>query len=378
MAPPMTSLPPDPAPLRALVLAAGLGTRLRPLTGVLPKAAVPVLGRPLAAYALVRLYAQGIREVAVNAHHLADRLETALDAWTGRRLQDLRLHYSVEAPAILGTGGGLVKARRHLRGGPFVVWNADVLTDVELAAAWGAHRERGSKVTMVLVEREDVDRYGAVAADAEGRVVDLAGIAQRPGAPARRGVFTGIQIAGPELLDALPAAGESCVVRQGLARLLREGEGVHAVFHPGRWTDLGTPQRYLDANLDLLRGDFPLPTAAAEGEDPVERGLRALFLDCAYAVDARGVEYGSPHAVEGLDGAVLEPPFAFGPACRLAPGARIGPFAVLGAKATVGAGARVRHALTWSFVELGPGERLERSVAWVEGGERRSIAVDPN
>ncbi len=367
----MTEVPP------CLVLAAGLGTRLRPLTDMLPKAAVPVLGRPLASYALVRLQALGLRRVVLNAHHLADRLETVLDSYVALRFPELSLHYSVETPHLLGTGGGLVKARAHLGTGTFEVWNGDVLTDVDLAPVVEEHRRSGAEVTLVLVEHPAVERFGAVQTDAEGRVVDLAGVATGKGGPAaRRGVFTGIQVAEPSLLNALPQEGPSCVVRQGHARLMARGGAVRAVYHPGRWQDLGTPASYLGANLDLLQGDFPLPTAPAPGEDPHQRGLDALFLEAAYAVDGRGRTYGNPDTVEGISRAHLEPPFLFGPGCAVAEGARIGPDAVLGAHVTVGKEAWVSRSLTWSLVDIAPQEVLMGSIAWRQGGEQRRLTAE--
>ena len=132
--------------MHALLLCAGLGTRLRPLTDERPKPLVPVLHRPLAAYALDHLAAAGVRHVVANAHHLAAQLEPALAPHGASHAMDLRV---LVEPTLLGTGGAIRNALPHL-GEDFVVFNGDVLSRPDLGAAWERHRALGAKVTMVM------------------------------------------------------------------------------------------------------------------------------------------------------------------------------------------------------------------------------------
>jgi mannose-1-phosphate guanylyltransferase len=371
--------------VRALVLGAGFGSRLRPLTEHVPKPVVPMLGRPLIGHPLIHLYAAGCHEAWVNAHHMADSLAVRLDAWVQRRLQRMRLHYSVEQPAILGTGGALKRLEPQLTEGgrPFVLLNGDSILAMDLPALWerhATHRADGALATLLCVPHRDADAYGAVRVDGSGRIVDMAGLARPPGvtdadvAAATPTVFCGVHVIEPELLDGLPPDGtESCIVRQGYAPTLATGGDVRAMILPPDvlFHDVGTPARYLDAQADLLAGRPFLPVPPEV--DPLEAG----FQEAIYAVDAAGREYGSPDAVDGLAGARLEPPFFFGPRNTLAAGARIGPNASIGALNTIGAAATVRDAALWSQVEVGAGERLDGVLASRLGGERVVLDARP-
>jgi NDP-sugar pyrophosphorylase family protein len=377
-------LPSDP-PLRGiptLVLAAGLGTRLRPLTDFVPKPAVPVLGRPLAGYALARVYAGGAEDVFVNAHHLAERLQATLDSWAQRRLLRLRLHWSVERPDILGTGGALKRLEGQLTqpGRPILVINGDALVDVDLTALVAAHTRSGAVATLYCVAHPDAARYGAVRIDGSGRVIDLAGLGRMPGADdaAVEGtastVFTGVHVLDPSVLAELPAAGTpACIVRQGYAPLIRRGAPVRAVIGPADtlFFDVGTPGRYLDAERALFAAPQFLPVGA--GVEPEE----AMFQEAAYARDAAGREYGDRGAVVGLDRAELVGPVFFGPGNSVGAGARIGPFVSVGARNMIGAGARIEDAALWSQVEVRAGERLSGVIGARLGGEPRIIDARP-
>ena len=158
----------------AMVMGAGLGTRLRPLTQSVPKPVVPVMGRPLIGYSLLGLRSLGLANIVVNTHHLGGRLEAVLDAWADRRLHGCRLHYSRENEQILGTGGGLVAARRLLPKGPIIGINGDVLHDIDFAAVLQAHRDSGALATLEGFEDPRAAEYGALRRDDGGRLRMLA------------------------------------------------------------------------------------------------------------------------------------------------------------------------------------------------------------
>jgi mannose-1-phosphate guanylyltransferase len=371
--------------LPALVLGAGYGTRLLPLTAHVPKPVVPVLGRPLIGYPLIHLYAAGCTQVTVNAHHMPDRLQATLDAWVQRRLLRMKLRWSVELPEILGTGGALRKLEQRLcaHGGPILLLNGDSILGLDLPALVAAHernRAEGAVATLLCVPRPDAAAYGAVRVDpGTGRVLDLAGLGRPPGtsdeqaAAATATIFCGVHVLEPEVVRFLPPAGDfSCIVRQGYAPMLQAGADVRAVLAPEDllFHDVGKPGRYLDAQADLMGEGGQRAVAVADSVDPKE----ALFQEASYAVDASGRAYGSPEMVPGLAGAQLTPPFFFGPANRVEAGARIGPDATIGAGNVIGAGAVVRDAALWSGVEVGAGERLEGAIAAKLGGERRVLA----
>lgn len=236
--------------LRGLVLAAGLGTRLRPLSDYVPKPLLPVAGVTLLDRAIAALDLAGVGRIAVNAHHRADRIAAHLEA----RPDQARFFLSIE-PRILGTGGALDGVRAFLAEAPrFVVHNGDVLSDLEVAALIAAHPNHAAALaTLVVVDWPAVN---SVSVGADGCVRDLAGRLQIAPAPGDRALtFTGIACYERAFLDMIPSGPSSLV--DALVRLLRERPGaVRALVHTGQWEDLGSLDRYLDAHRRLLGPHF--------------------------------------------------------------------------------------------------------------------------
>lgn len=248
-----------------MILAAGLGTRLRPLTDHLPKPALPVANRPLAAFALERLRAAGVREVRANGHHLADAMEATL------RALEPAIRFFAE-PVLLGTGGGLRNALADVDE-EVVVMNGDVLFDIDLARVIALHRAHDAFATMVLRTDPNAIAMGAVYVDAEMRVASIAGYPSIvTGAPY---AFSGVHVLSPRVLRALPE--EGCIVRKGYHRFLDAGERVLGVVDDGRWADLGTHAAYLAANVALANGSWSWPGIA-----PDARGIVASALPNAH------------------------------------------------------------------------------------------------
>jgi NDP-sugar pyrophosphorylase family protein len=234
-----------------MVLAAGHGTRLWPLTEELPKPAVPVLGAPLIEHTLRFLRSHGIREVVVNLHHLPEAIPAAVG--DGSRL-GMRVEFIVEHE-IRGTGGGVLGARDFLdTGETFLVVNGDVLLEPDLHAALQLHGASDAVATMVVRRHPRAREYGAIEVDHEGRARRI------PGAPEVRGVtleatmFTGLHLLEPAIFDLLPEKG--CIVRTAYRALLEAGEVVCASVDTGPWVELGTVRDYLEANLALASGEL--------------------------------------------------------------------------------------------------------------------------
>jgi len=237
----------------AFLLAAGFGTRLRPLTEVIPKPMLPICGIPMLDYALAHVRAHGHEKVIVNAHHLWHDVSI----WAN----DNDIPVLVEEPVILGTGGGLRAALDDLAECVVVV-NADILSNVDLTALVAAVPENGA--AMALRAHADADRIGPVEADESGSVVRITSVV-----PASGGVpgthFTGVHAMSRSAIERIPDDGEQCVIRTAYKSLVPEGR-VGSVVHDGEWIDVGTPQAYLAANLDVLRGAVTTPI------DPWTRG----------------------------------------------------------------------------------------------------------
>jgi NDP-sugar pyrophosphorylase family protein len=230
----------------ALLLAAGLGTRLRPLTLTTPKPLLPLNGELLIDHQLYYLAAAGIEEVAINLHHLGHLIRKHVG--DGRRY-GLTVAYS-EEPEILGTGGAIQKARPLAGTGAFLVLNADALLDADLAAVMDAHRASGAEATMVVKPLEPNDAFTPIAVDAHRQV---------SGFGTGRHYYTGLQILTPSIFEVLPPAGtEACLIRDGYQRLLERGAAIHAYEHQGYANDLGTPASYAQARADIVCGRFRL------------------------------------------------------------------------------------------------------------------------
>lgn len=232
-------------PATAFVLAAGLGTRLRPLTWSTPKPLLPVRGRPMLDHVLDHLRRHGHEEVVVNAFWLAEQVV----AW-GRGRPGVTV--VVESPAILGTGGGLRNAR-PLLAERFVVVNGDILTDVDLAALWAVD------APAVMALRPQAERVHTPVMQREGVVTGIEGVVGEPGGAWH---FTGVHVLRREVLDLVPPAGEACIIRTAYRALVPRGEA-RAVVHHGAWSDIGTLAEYAAAGGDLDGGPRPTGEPAA-------------------------------------------------------------------------------------------------------------------
>jgi len=230
-----------------MILAAGIGTRARPLTLLRAKAVLPVLNRPLLHWTLEHLARHGVDDVIVNLHHLPDTVSEALG--DGRQF-GVRLRYSRE-DKILGTGGGPRAVRHFLGDGPFLLVNGDMLFDLDLGHLVERHHASGARATLALLANPDAKRYGPVVTDRRGRVRSIAGMPHRT--RGTESLFAGVHVMDPGLLDRLPQ-GRSESIPDLYVPLLEEGETVQGVRLRGTWYDLSRPSLYREAQLHLLPG----------------------------------------------------------------------------------------------------------------------------
>jgi NDP-sugar pyrophosphorylase family protein len=224
-----------------MVLAAGLGTRLRPLTDLRAKPLVPVGDRPALAQVLDCVLAAGVSRVVVNAHHHLDQLRAFVAAETrhGGR-PGLALS---EEQELLGTAGGIAHARDLLGEGDVLLWNADILTDLDAAGLLAAHRAEATLVVQPLPRGQ-----GSVGTDDAGRVVRLR--QDSFGAEARGGEFLGIHVLGAALRAVLPERGG--LIEDVYVPALSRGATLRTFPYEGGWHDIGTIPRYIEANLAWL------------------------------------------------------------------------------------------------------------------------------
>jgi NDP-sugar pyrophosphorylase family protein len=255
--------------MKALVLAAGYGERLRPLTDTIPKPLVEVGGQPLIHYPLLLLRHAGIHEIVVNVHHLAGKIEAVLGR--GQAL-GLAISYSPE-PVLLGTGGPLLVLRDYFHGEPFLILNGDTIMDLDLPAMIAMHRERGALATMALRETASPDAYSQIEIDAAGQIRRMRLLADRargsfddypPALPTEAVaelnplMYCGVMICEPAVLDIMPPAPPFSVITDVLAPMVSQGLPLFGYVQEGFFRTVDDLQAY-----EQLRAEFaaspPLP-----------------------------------------------------------------------------------------------------------------------
>jgi len=304
--------------MRAMLLCAGLSTRLGRLGAERPKPMLPVCGIPILAYGITNLVAHGITEIVINTHHRGDVIQRELG--DGRRF-GARIHY-LQEDVILGTGGGLKHALGLLdpdgTDEPFVSHNGKLIFDLDVSALADAYRRAGDILGMMVVKRvPNAREWGAVQVEHDARgpfITNILGDGDH--------MFCGVHVTRPSVMARLPD-GESDSIRQGYLPWLRAGERVAAYEHgDGYFAEHSTPERYLASNWALLEG-APLrhpPSLHLAGVDPTARI--------------------SPSST-------IVAPVRIGAGATIAPGVTVGPYAV------VGDGARVERSIARTVVWAG-------------------------
>ncbi len=232
-----------------MILAAGLGTRLRPLTDTIPKPLLPVGGVPIIVWNLLLLNRHGFRQVVINLHHLGPMIEQALG--TGSKF-GIRIIYSHE-PIILGTGGGIKQAESHFSGEPVLILNGDTLVELDLEALCDFHRSHHAAATLVLREDPDAARWGLVEVGDKGQILRITGQGLVDSVPVTPRMFAGIHILHPRLLQKVPKGVASSII-DPYVKAIERGEPVLGYDLQGYWSDIGTAERYAQAERDVRAG----------------------------------------------------------------------------------------------------------------------------
>jgi NDP-sugar pyrophosphorylase family protein len=322
--------------MKAMILAAGLGERMWPLTEERAKPSLPLLNRPIIAHTLEHLARHGVSEAVINLHYQPESIRGIVG--DGRK-HGLKIHYS-EEPIILGTAGGLKKAEPLLRGsGSFFMVNSDSLSDCDLTAVLKKHRECGALTTMVLTPLDPKAGYNTVEMDDRDRIVRIAG--NPSGAPAHgagRYFFSGIHILEPEIFAAIPPA--RCDINKDVyPPLIASGKVIRGYVHTGFWKELGNPRLYLEGALSVLKG----------GKDPSLGVLRAsdgVYLD----------------RVTIPAGVTIEPPVFLGRGATIGAKSALHGGVVIGRQATIGKGCSLRSTLVWDGARIGDGSGLSECI----------------
>ena len=240
--------------MKALILAGGYGTRLRPLTYTRPKHMLPIANRPHIEHVFDLLMRHGISEAGLLTSYLADAFSDVIARAAGA---GMTIETTFEERP-LGTAGAFKNAQGLVGDDTFVAFNGDILTDLDLTLVLEWHRSKQAEATIVLHAVEDPSAFGVVPTDDDGRVLGFIEKPPRDEAPTNL-INAGVYVFEPTILDRIPAGEVWSAERQLFPQLVEEGAALFALGTDAYWMDIGTPEKYLQANLDALAGAYHLP-----------------------------------------------------------------------------------------------------------------------
>ena len=345
--------------MRAVLMAGGSGTRLRPLTCDFPKPMVPILNRPIAEHIINLLKRHQITEVIATLHYLPDVMRDYFQDGSDFGVQ---MTYAVEEDQPLGTAG-CVKNIAELLDETFIVISGDSITDFDLSAAIEFHKQQKSKATIVLTRVPNPIEFGVVITDKEHRIRRFL---EKPSSSEifSDTVNTGTYILEPEVLDYLPENQESDFSKELFPLLLEKGEPIYGYIASGYWCDVGHLDAYRESQYDGLH--------------------RKVKLDYAYEEQSPGVWVGQNTFIE--PSAKLEAPCLIGSNCRIGPRVRIAAGTVVGDNVTIGADANLKRPIIWNGAiigeeahlracAIGRGTRVDRRAHVLEGAVVGSLST---
>src|SRR5689334_20137141 len=234
--------------MRAIILSAGYGTRLWPLTEDRTKPALPILGKPLVGYVAEYIASYGFDDIVVNLHHRPESVRAALG--DGSKF-GVKLHY-VEEPVILGTSGALDNTREYFEHETFLAINGKIITDIDVNAALETHHNTNALATLVLLRNEKRERFSVVHVD-NGRVTGFGSMPESGSSEPAPLMFTGIQLLEPRIFDYIPRGVFSHSTTDVYPKAIANGETIAAHVAQGTWRELSTLKRYLDISVEMLQ-----------------------------------------------------------------------------------------------------------------------------
>jgi NDP-sugar pyrophosphorylase family protein len=334
--------------MKAILLAGGKGTRLRPLTIHTPKPIVPIFGRPFLRYQIDLLrQVPEIDEVILSLNYQPRRIEELFGE--GKEL-GVKLSYVVE-PQPLGTAGAVKYANKSLDE-PVVVFNGDIMTEVNLAAVLRLHRERRARATIVLTPVENPAAYGLVDTDVDGNVRRFLE-KPKPEEITCDTINAGIYVLEPETFERIPRDTAWSIERSFFPSLVERGETFVAYIYRGYWIDIGTPEKYMQVHRDIMDHRLRVP--------PFDGHADPMWVSSEARIEA-GVQLEGPCFVD--EGTVVKT------------GARIGAYSVIGRQCQVEEDAHVERSIVWASTRIGRDASVRNAILGRHCHVGRSAALD--
>jgi NDP-sugar pyrophosphorylase family protein len=301
--------------MKAMILTAGLGTRLRPLTLERAKPSIPLLGKPLVIRLLERLLSQDVSEFRLNLHHLPESIEKLFLS----RQSGFSVSFSRES-SILGTAGGLKANEAFFDEGTFLMVNGDIVLEFPLNEALAFHRKHKALATLLLFPQPNPPKYFPIRVTVDGEFLNFKGVSKSGEARSDTYVFTGVHIIEPDIFRYIPEGDFFEINDQVYPQAIKNGAKILGFPVEGYWNDVGDPARYLEAQKDLLL------------RNPGDTGA-----GCSYSV-------------------------CVNPTAEVDGTARFGPFASIGAHSRVESGATVENSILWEDVCIKSGASVTNCI----------------
>ena len=335
-------------PLKAMVLAAGAGTRLRPLTYETPKPMVPIVNRPVVHHVLDNLVRHGIRDVVMNLYAQPEQLR----GYCGNGAHwSLNIRYSHE-PQLMGTAGAIKRVEPLLRDGPFIVMSGDGLSDVDITALYAYHRQKRSLATMAVKAIDSRFDYGVTLADGGGKIT---GFMEKPswGDVFSNKVNTGIYLFEPEIFKHIPANRPCDFGKELWPRLLKLRKPIFAWEWKGYWCDVGNLPEYRRAQVDSLDGRVGINI-------PGHQRRKGIWIDDACRIHPE---------------ATLKAPCVIGKGSTIEAGCVIGPYTVIGERARISPKAVLKNCILFRNVFVARNVHLSNCIIGADGHINEDITV---
>ncbi|HEY9059272.1 MULTISPECIES: sugar phosphate nucleotidyltransferase [Oscillospiraceae] len=319
--------------MKALFLAGGLGTRLKPITDDLPKPMVPIMGKPLLERNIENLKKHGVDEIVLSTCYKPHKIEKYFE--DGRKLGVKISYISEDVP--LGTAGAIKNAQRFFND-TFLVFNADILSDIDISEMIRFHKEKGALATIAVTQVDNPSAYGVIEHDKNGFVTAFKEKPQ-PHESSSNLINAGVYIFEPQLLDEIPSGRAVSIERETYPLLLQKGFKIAVYNRCSYWLDLGTPEKYLKAHNDILEGNLQI------GNHDFNKNLQCISKTAKISHNAKIIG-----------------PVYIGDNVEIGSFAVIGPDTALCDDSSVGMGAKVVGSVVWDHVHVGGGASVVNSV----------------
>ncbi|MEE9165048.1 MAG: NDP-sugar synthase [Nitrospinota bacterium] len=318
--------------MKAMILAAGLGRRLRPLTDLLSKSMVPISNKPFLEYLIGYLEQAGFEELVINLHHHPNIIK---DYFKDGSAFGVRINYSMEKE-ILGTAGGIKAAEPFLKDDLFFVINSDIAFKLDFADVIQFHKKNNALVTMIVREDKDVEKYGVIGIDSSCRVRRFLDLCDklRTGT-LKKTMFTGVALFDPSVLKEFPDKGYCDISKDIYPKLLTDDLPFFGYVTDKYWVDMGNPQKYLFLQKEIFSKKVFQNTV----RDEQETNLQNRF-----------------------SGARIVPPVSFGENVEIGKGSIIGPYASIGNNCIIHNGCTLNNSILWDNIIITENSKIENSI----------------